>query len=272
MWHFRVTLLMVLFYDSSYSCRSAEYEINGECCPMCSPGTRVYKHCTEYTSTTCVPCTKESFIDQPNGLSICFPCTVCDPDRLGLKTDRKCTASSDAVCGPLDQYYCTGTDNKGCKFAEKHKICSPGQFIIHKGTTSTNTKCGDCPDKTFSNESSSTSCKHHTDCQSLGLEEMTAGTNTLDSECGTRPSYGLIVAVLLSVLLLLSLSCIILILRRRKQNMETRRIERERTSMIEKAQDEDNGAHELIDENRRHPPELDTIKCIKILTLTVPLP
>ncbi|KAJ8371153.1 hypothetical protein SKAU_G00111810 [Synaphobranchus kaupii] len=223
MWHFNVTLLMlqVLFCDQSYSCRSAEYEIHGKCCPMCTPGTRIYKHCTEYTNTSCVPCTKESFIDQPNGLPICFPCTVCDPVRLGLKTDRECTASSDTMCGPLDQYYCTETDNKGCKFAQKHTICRPGQFIIENGTTSTNTKCGDCPDKTFSNKSSSTSCKQHTDCQYLGLQEITAGTKTSASECGTRSSHGLIVAVLLSVLLLLSLLCIILILilRRRKQNM-----------------------------------------------------
>ncbi|KAJ8333116.1 hypothetical protein SKAU_G00420120 [Synaphobranchus kaupii] len=250
MWHFNVTLLMlqVLFCGQSYSCRSAEYEIHGQCCPMCATGTRIYKQCTEYTSTSCVPCTKQSFIDQPNGLSICIPCTVCDPDRLGLKTDRECTASSNTVCGPLDQYYCTETDNKGCRFAHEHTICRPGQSIIENGTTSTNTKCGDCPDKTFSNKSSSTSCKQHTHCQSLGLEEITAGTKTWDSECGTRPSHGLIVAVLVPVLLVtLSLSCIILIFisskvphlcGRRKQNMETKWTEGESTSVIVQQQNE----------------------------------
>ncbi|KAG5829996.1 hypothetical protein ANANG_G00319560 [Anguilla anguilla] len=91
MWHFKVPIwmayLLLLFCGLAYSCGSAEYEIYGECCPMCTPGTRVYKHCTEYTSTSCVPCTQKSFSAMPNGLSHCLSCTVCEPD-LGLKTER----------------------------------------------------------------------------------------------------------------------------------------------------------------------------------------
>lgn len=41
-------------------------------------GNRVHWHCTDDTSTTCVPCPQLTFIDEPNGLVECFPCTVCD--------------------------------------------------------------------------------------------------------------------------------------------------------------------------------------------------
>ncbi|XP_035237175.1 tumor necrosis factor receptor superfamily member 14-like isoform X13 [Anguilla anguilla] len=240
MWHFKVPLwmayLLLLFCGLAYSCGSAEYEINGECCPMCTPGTRVYKHCTEYTSTSCVPCIQKSFIAVPNGLPHCLSCTVCEPD-LGLKTERECTPTSDTVCGPLDHHYCTKTDNKGCSFAQKHTICRPGQFILHNGTTSTNTKCGYCPDKTFSNESFSAYCKPHRDCQTLGLQEIKAGTNTSDSECGPRniPVYIVIVLVLLVLAVILA---IIFILRSRRQNMKTDLTEREGMNRTNQPQDE----------------------------------
>ncbi|KAG5838725.1 hypothetical protein ANANG_G00226630, partial [Anguilla anguilla] len=155
---------------------------------------------------------------------------------LGLKTERECTPTSDTVCGPLDHHYCTKTDNKGCTFAQKHTICRPGQFILHSGTTLTNTECGDCPDKTFSNESFSAYCKPHTDCQSLGLQEITAGTKTLDSECGPRNiPVSIVISCLVSVLLALAvILAIIFILSKflplseRGKKMATDLTERER--------------------------------------------
>ncbi|XP_061114095.1 tumor necrosis factor receptor superfamily member 5-like isoform X2 [Conger conger] len=249
--------LLLLFYDLSYCCGSAEYFINGECCPMCSPGEHVYKHCTEYTSTSCKPCTAGLFMALPNGLLHCITCTVCDPG-LGLKIDRECSPTSDAVCGPLDQHYCTETDKKGCRLAQRHSICRPGTFIRHNGATLTNTECEECRDKTFSNKSSSPFCKPHTDCQSLGLQEMTAGTNTSDSVCATRND---LVAVLVPVVLGAGLStafiAIILILRKRKKRKQSdslhlvksaltgrrmKNMETERKDLLNQPQDEDKGA------------------------------
>ncbi|XP_035237195.1 tumor necrosis factor receptor superfamily member 14-like [Anguilla anguilla] len=258
MWHFKVPLwmayLLLLFCGLAYSCGSAEYENNGECCPMCTPGTRVYKHCTEYTSTSCVPCIQKSFVDVPSGLSHCLPCIVCD-QAMGLKTERECTPTSDTVCGPLDHHYCTKTDNKGCSFAQKHTICRPGQFIIHNGwialislrdrTTLTNTECGYCPDKTFSNKSFSAYCKPHTHCQSLGLQEITAGTNTSDSECGPR---NIPVSIIIVPVLLVSVSVVILtiifILKRKKKNRATDQAERKRMNWTDQLEVEVAGVHE----------------------------
>ncbi|KAJ8245076.1 hypothetical protein COCON_G00236110 [Conger conger] len=62
----------------------------------------------------------------------------------------------------------------------------PDNYRNCTGTTLTNTECGECPDRTFSENYFSAFCKPHTDCQSLVLQEITAGTNTSDSECGPR--------------------------------------------------------------------------------------
>ncbi|KAJ8264957.1 hypothetical protein COCON_G00140560 [Conger conger] len=223
LWMWMVYLLL-LFCDLSYCCGSAEYLINGECCPMCSPGEHVFKHCTEYTNTSCKPCTPKLFMAVPNGLLHCITCTVCDPG-LGLKTDRECSPTSDAVCGPLDQHYCIEADKKDCRLAQRHSICRPGTFIRRNGTTLTNTECEECRDKTFSNKSSLPFCKLHTDCQSLGLQEITAGTNTSDSVCGTRNHPHSRVAVLVPLVLGAGLSvafiAIILFFRKRKKRKQS---------------------------------------------------
>ncbi|XP_064153839.1 tumor necrosis factor receptor superfamily member 5-like isoform X2 [Anguilla rostrata] len=221
--------LLLLFCGLAYSCGSAYYEMNGKCCPMCTPGTHLHEGCTEYASTSCVPCNQNTFSALPNRQPYCSSCTVCEPD-LGLKTERECTPTSDTVCGPLDHHYCTKTDNKSCSFAQKHTICRPGQFIIHNGTTSNNTKCENCPDKAFSNESFSAYCKPHTDCQSLGLQEITAGTNTSDSECGPRniPVSIIVPVLLVSVLVAVVILTIIFILKWKKKNRVTDQAERER--------------------------------------------
>ncbi|XP_036435033.1 tumor necrosis factor receptor superfamily member 14-like isoform X2 [Colossoma macropomum] len=165
-------------------CARAEYEIDGECCPMCAPGNHVYRHCTEDTSTACVPCYHSTFIDAPNGLIDCFSCAVCDPGQ-GLRVKTPCTRSSDTVCEPLDGYYCTDQHRGSCILAQKHTNCSPGQYIKHKGTAFKDTECAECSDGTFSN-GSLLFCQQHSKCEDLGLTEINAGTNSSDAECESK--------------------------------------------------------------------------------------
>uniref|UniRef100_A0A3B1JFH7 TNFR-Cys domain-containing protein n=1 Tax=Astyanax mexicanus TaxID=7994 RepID=A0A3B1JFH7_ASTMX len=148
------TLNFKLCYSA---CARAEYEVNGECCPMCAPGNRVYKHCTEFTSTTCVPCSNSSYTSQPNGLLSCLPCTHCDPGKV--KT--VCTRQSDAVCEPLEGFYCTDHRSGGCIQATEHTKCSPGEYIQQTGQhASVDTVCSGCAEGTFSNGSLHT-CRPH---------------------------------------------------------------------------------------------------------------
>ncbi|XP_045063261.1 tumor necrosis factor receptor superfamily member 14-like isoform X1 [Coregonus clupeaformis] len=166
---------------------------------MCSPGNRVHKHCTEFTSTSCVPCTDSTFLDEPNGLTACKLCTNnCDPG-FGLTVKQPCTPSSDTVCGTLEGFYCLDPTKDGCRAAQRHSSCKPGQYISHTGTTSTDTVCADCTGDTYS-DGSLTSCQPHTECEFLEIE---AGTPWSDSECGVTslPTAGTIAGVLIGFLI-----------------------------------------------------------------------
>ncbi|KAL6459121.1 hypothetical protein MHYP_G00325930 [Metynnis hypsauchen] len=189
-------------------CQRAEYEVNGECCPMCAAGNHVYRHCTVDTSTTCVPCPESSYTDEPNGLIKCCSCTVCDYGQ-GLRVKAPCTRSSDTVCEPLDGYYCTEQHRGGCKRAMKHKNCSPGQYIKQKGTSFKDTECAECPDGTFSSGSLQI-CQQHSKCEDLGLTEIKAGTLSSDAECGNKTPAGLRAGIMVSVLVAVAVAVAVL--------------------------------------------------------------
>ncbi|XP_030641099.1 tumor necrosis factor receptor superfamily member 14-like [Chanos chanos] len=167
------------------SCRQDEYEINGQCCPLCNPGQHVLRHCTETTSTTCVLCPASTYIDKPSGLTACLQCTVCDPGNR-LKTKVLCTSTSNTICEALQGYYCIDSYKQSCREAIRHSNCLPGQYISQKGTALTDTVCVDCVNGTYS-DGSITSCKPHTECESKGLSTARPGTASSDAECTGNP-------------------------------------------------------------------------------------
>nr|XP_023691099.1 tumor necrosis factor receptor superfamily member 5-like isoform X1 [Paramormyrops kingsleyae] len=193
-----IILLLCVNYNPCYACGQAEYKIGDECCPMCHPGTRVYRHCKAWTSTSCAPCIGSTFNDQPSGLEVCSPCTVCD-GGLGMKTVRACTPSSDTVCGVLEGHYCINPYKGGCRAANKHTACKPGQFITQPGTEYTDTVCEDCSDNSYS-DGSFTNCKPHTDCESRGLVTVKAGDQAADSECGEKNDTALTAGISVGVI------------------------------------------------------------------------
>ncbi|KAI2661727.1 Tumor necrosis factor receptor superfamily member 14 [Labeo rohita] len=168
------------------ACARAEYEVNGECCPMCAPGNYVYWHCTVDTSTTCVPCPGSTYTDELNGLHKCLPCSLCDSE-LGLRIKKTCTRSADTVCEPLEGSYCTERMKDSCRLAVKHSECQPGQYVKQKGTSFTNTVCDNCTVGTYSN-GSFTVCRPHSNCEIEGLKEIKPGTISSDVECGKSVS------------------------------------------------------------------------------------
>ncbi|XP_048064999.1 tumor necrosis factor receptor superfamily member 14-like isoform X2 [Megalobrama amblycephala] len=198
--NFGIVLLIVttLNFKLCFSaCARAEYEINGECCPMCAPGNRVRWHCTEDTSTTCVPCSALTYIDEPSGLDKCFPCSVCD-DQQGLRVKRSCTRSTDTVCEPLEGFYCIQQNKGSCRFAVKHSECDPGQYIRQAGTAFTDTDCGNCTEGTYSN-GSFTTCQPHSICETKGLKEIKPGTMSSDVECGKSVPVSIIIGVVVII-------------------------------------------------------------------------
>ncbi|XP_045552369.1 tumor necrosis factor receptor superfamily member 14 [Salmo salar] len=207
-------ILVLESIGSCIACGRAEYRIGDECCPVCSPGNRVYKHCTEFASTSCVPCVDSTFLDEPNGLIKCKVCTNCD---AGLKVKQPCRPSSDTVCGTLEGFYCLDPTKDGCRAAQRHSSCKPGQYISHTGTTSTDSVCSDCTGDTYS-DGSFTSCQTHTQCDTLKLQQIKPGTHWFDSECGpqTSPIATLIFGVVVVLAVIAAVTMAAIMKRRRK--------------------------------------------------------
>ncbi|XP_067381906.1 tumor necrosis factor receptor superfamily member 14-like [Channa argus] len=179
-------LVMNIFSGHSLTCHRAEYQIGNECCPMCPAGSRVKIDCTEFRSTSCLSCLEGTYMNQPTGLKRCFICTNCDSDS-GLKTKTSCTTTSDAVCEPLEGFYCVDSTEDTCVRAHRHKSCEPGQYISRKGTSSSDTECSDCTDGTFS-DGTFPVCQPHTQCDLKNLQLIKAGTASTDAECGENRS------------------------------------------------------------------------------------
>ncbi|XP_022617406.1 tumor necrosis factor receptor superfamily member 14-like [Seriola dumerili] len=219
-------LMIRVFRGNTLTCHPAEYRTGNECCPMCPPGNRVKTDCTEFRSTSCLPCLEGTFVNQPTGLKQCFPCTNCDPGS-GLKIKRSCTTTSDAVCEAQEGFYCTDFTKNSCVAAEKHTRCQPGQYISQTGTASKDTVCSDCRDGTFS-DGTFTSCQPHTQCESENLQLIKPGTAASDAECRERSSTvmipGLITGiVIIAVVPLLVIGIVVLVWKRRKRRAALRR-------------------------------------------------
>ncbi|KAM9474708.1 tumor necrosis factor receptor superfamily member 14-like isoform 1-T2 [Clarias gariepinus] len=178
-------------------CGRAEYETSGECCPMCSPGNRVYRHCTEFTSTICTACVDSTYTDKMNNLSKCISCKVCDMGA-GLRVKTPCTRISNTVCKPLEGFFCIDEDKGSCRQAVEHTKCKPGQYMKQKGTAVSNVECAVCLDGTYSNGSLQI-CQPYTKCEDLGLEEKTKGKKSFDVECGPKAPVALITMIIVIV-------------------------------------------------------------------------
>lgn len=199
-------------------CARAEYEINGECCPMCAPGNRVYWHCTVDTSTTCVPCLASTFTHEPNGLNKCFPCTVCATVK-GLKIQKSCMRTEDTLCEPQDGFHCIKQNKGSCELAVEHSKCQPGQYIKHAGTALSDTVCVDCSVGFYSN-GSVTSCLPHSKCE-MGFKNKKAGTTSSDAECEKVTSVWLVVSSCITVVVVAGIvAAILFYIKYRKRKLQ----------------------------------------------------
>ncbi|XP_005986080.1 tumor necrosis factor receptor superfamily member 14 isoform X2 [Latimeria chalumnae] len=183
------------------SCGPGEYQMeNKDCCPMCSPGNVVYRHCTPKTSTTCIPCVDGTYMDHPNGLSKCLTCKICDPDK-GLSGDQECTYTKNTQCSCKKGYYCGEPRSNGCGVCGKYTICKPGEKVKVEGTETMNTVCEPCPDGTFSKDEMSQTCSLWTNCDEKGEKKVKEGSSTSDVVC-EKESSKVVIVVVVSVLVL----------------------------------------------------------------------
>nr|XP_055024506.1 tumor necrosis factor receptor superfamily member 14-like isoform X2 [Misgurnus anguillicaudatus] len=109
-----------------------------------SQGSVVYRDCSGDLSTTCIPCSPGTFMNEPNGLYKCFKCRKCNESQ-GLYIQSQCNTIKDTVCDVLEGYHCTDYSNGQCLLAQKHSVCKPGQETKAPGTKFSDTVCEDSP-------------------------------------------------------------------------------------------------------------------------------
>ncbi|XP_078109964.1 tumor necrosis factor receptor superfamily member 14-like, partial [Sander vitreus] len=223
--HLTVTslLIVVLSVFSGYTltCHRTEYQNGDQCCPRCPAGSRVRKHCKEF-GTSCLNCDEGTFMDKPTGLTECLSCVRCDSGS-GLKIKTACTTTSNAVCEPLEGFYCKEHSLNSCTEAQKHRSCQPGQYISQKGTALKDTECSDCSYGTFSDGTLLTSCQPHTQCEALSLQLIKPGSSSTDAECGEQSSgtvIGTVVGVLVTCLVVTGIFLLVVLILRKKGRCE----------------------------------------------------
>ncbi|XP_062889015.1 tumor necrosis factor receptor superfamily member 5-like isoform X2 [Mobula hypostoma] len=195
-------LLLISQVPVTTACDPGEYENDGVCCLLCSPGSRVSKHCTVMTGTTCNPCTTGEYMEHPNQLKKCFKCKICDPEP-GLQTKENCTAFHNTICEPREGYYCIAD----CQMVRKHTACPPGEGVKEKGTPFKDTVCEKCPHGTFSSKVSTTEeCKSWTVCETLKLKQVEAGNAEADVKCEEESNLKVVVAVVVAIAVVVILS------------------------------------------------------------------
>ncbi|KAM7139238.1 tumor necrosis factor receptor superfamily member 5-like isoform 3-T3 [Macrochelys suwanniensis] len=193
---FVVFLITQLPHLEAVQCNPGEYEIHGECCPMCSAGSRVVRHCRESSSTTCIPCVDDTYTEHPNGLTECMRCKVCDAGaRLIIK--EKCTYTRNTMCGCDPGNFCRHTAVLDCEMCSRSTVCLPGSKVKIPGTEFLDNVCEVCPDGTFSATNMSHTCQPWTKCEEEGMTELKAGTATSDAVCGQRGLSPAVIALII---------------------------------------------------------------------------
>ncbi|XP_075695783.1 tumor necrosis factor receptor superfamily member 14 isoform X3 [Rhinoderma darwinii] len=130
--HFLLAIYpLFLLVNLTLSCLPGEYQMNNFCCPKCDKGSFVKAHCTsESSSSVCVICADNLYIDLPNGLTECFRCKECDPG----------TPQTDAVCEECPpRHFSNGSNSDECL---PWKKCSEMGMVLYKeGTSITDSIC-----------------------------------------------------------------------------------------------------------------------------------
>ncbi|KAM9115931.1 tumor necrosis factor receptor superfamily member 5-like isoform 2-T2 [Pangshura tecta] len=196
---------------------------------MCSPGSRVLKHCGLNSSTTCMPCVGDTYTEHPNGLTECMRCKVCDAGaRLIVK--EKCTYTKNTVCGCALGDFCRHPVGGDCEMCSPSTICLAGFKVKISGTEFSDNVCEVCPDGTFSATNMSHTCQPWTRCEEEGKTEGKAGTTTSDAVCVKRglSATEMALIIVFSVLVVSAVFGAVYFLRKRKRKRKRRKDERPR--------------------------------------------
>ncbi|XP_078111921.1 tumor necrosis factor receptor superfamily member 5 isoform X2 [Sander vitreus] len=158
-----------------------EYELNGQCCKMCGPGTRMSSSSSSSScwDPQCIECGDNEYQDEYTKETKCQRQPYCDPNKNFQVVVHK-SKKKQSSCMCKEGFHCS---SKECITCVSHTTCKPGHGAQHIGTHTEDTVCQKCPEGTFSNESSWRSvCMKWKVCESRSYIQQ-SGTDISDNIC-----------------------------------------------------------------------------------------
>lgn len=162
--------------------RNNEYEKDGRCCSLCKPGQWLSRDCAENTDTLCVACSVGEYQDKYNRETSCLLHRECN-EQLGFEKIREGTPTSNVNCTCKLGKHCSSA---ACETCVSNKQCGPGEGVVQKATSSSDTQCSPCKEGTFSDTVSDLeSCKNWSKCGDTETIKQ-PGTSNADVFCEQR--------------------------------------------------------------------------------------
>ncbi|XP_044153801.1 tumor necrosis factor receptor superfamily member 5 [Bufo gargarizans] len=168
---------------SELLCDVTEYEKDGRCCSLCRPGKWLLRDCTKQNDTVCITCSAGEYQDKYHRETSCLLHKECN-EQLGFEKISEGNLTTNANCRCQVGKHCSSA---ACETCVLNKVCGPGEGVVQRATSVSDTKCSPCNVGTYSDtESEIEPCKDWSKC---GEEEVTIqpGTPTTDLKCGPRP-------------------------------------------------------------------------------------
>ncbi|XP_062283350.1 tumor necrosis factor receptor superfamily member 5 isoform X2 [Scomber scombrus] len=183
-----------------------QYEMGGECCMKCAPGTYMTSQGT-CSEPQCVNCGENEYQETYTIEPKCKRQPYCDPNKNFKVLDFKEKSKTERYdCQCAEGFHCS---REGCLFCLRHKTCKPGERIQYKGNQTHDIVCQKCPEGTFI-ESSDGVCKKWKECES-GYHIVTNGTVSSDNICAENSRGHLLVICVVVALVLVIASAVLVV-------------------------------------------------------------
>lgn len=190
--------------ESKPTCRSDQYQTDSKCCSKCGPGTHLFAECTDTEDTLCVSCNIDEYQPGWTTKTSCTPQKYCDPGKGFGPRPQNSVSEEPCPCRP--NFRCSPIN---CEYCEKIPTCPHGNGLE---TVDGKKTCLPCKKGFFSNEDSADQCKPWTNCMAQGRTEIRAGSAEADAVCGPPVSGAAPSWVIVSVLLVITILCLVILL------------------------------------------------------------
>ncbi|XP_019721654.1 tumor necrosis factor receptor superfamily member 5 [Hippocampus comes] len=193
-----------------------QYELSGQCCQMCPPGTSMSQLGT-CKAPHCLQCDQDEYQDTYTTETKCKRQPYCDPNK-NFQFAEQTSKTEESICMCKLGFHCS---SDVCLTCVPHRPCEPGWGAIIKGNQTHDTVCHKCPEGSFSNQTSwHSDCLTWTKCKS-GYVVRQSGSAQSDVVCENQRMHVIIACVfILGMGILLAAAVKIWSSRRRREDIK----------------------------------------------------